>query len=842
MRLNNDLIDLEIDGNIESSGSAKIAEEDIAMAFSIVSEGFYSDIYGSIVRELTSNCVDSHIEANCEDKAVEIKFSNEEGTDFISFIDKGMGMSQEFFENVFMSYFKSTKRESNAYYGAFGIGSKSPLGYQDSYEIITTKEGLTSHYLISRAVSGPPNFDLLVQKEDLFASNGTEVRMVVNEGDIPKFEKAIQEQLQYFDNVIVTGIYFNNIYHILETDTFKYRVDNLGDSEGLDKLHIAVGRVSYPIDFKRLGIEEISCPIGVKFEIGELIVTKNRESLRYDSEECNSLIKERIEAALQNLGEIYNKQNTESLTLEEYIKHLKSPDKYIHLGKVGSLNWDVKIRLPYKYVRGPRGGEKKEYLIKGLSDPIYLPLQGYNLKIPDNPFFIFEIKKWFNDTNKKNFNITNNIWNLIVNPIHSKRFVRYNKRDEEDIRKNKYIFWELSKNVNYLEAVGLVRLRETNTKKDKEELWSDYNILLGLNDEESIRNNNDTQRFYNRTFNRSIASSVPNIQNGLNKTQRIKAYKKAMIKEIVDRTPAYRKFEISKEYLEYRKSLRAKRTILETNEFKITSLSGGDEVVTSKKILKDTRLVVYGFRGNTTKLRTVEILLEMSRIGKNSPKSRRFYNNTFDLHIIPKKALPYYEANKQFYSMEEFLTNGNKAFRRALTTYKVIVEMEEIKEYTYLIQMLPTLRVDIHDLVSKITNRMSFSERRIFDRLKDNNMEEFRNGCIEIMDNNNWWISEDMEMLALIKEWFSELDMLKYIEASARKDNIATKQLIEYLKFKKKKLDAVHYFKVRETEDFIIKFFLKRIEDLNRLNEDIDKSRVFIPKQIQYLNVYNHGS
>ena len=46
-------------------------------------------------------------------------------------------------------------------------------------------------------------------------------------------------------------------------------------------LHIAYGKVAYPINFKELNIDSINIPVGVKFEIGELLVTPSRESIEY---------------------------------------------------------------------------------------------------------------------------------------------------------------------------------------------------------------------------------------------------------------------------------------------------------------------------------------------------------------------------------------------------------------------------------------------------------------------------------------------------------------------------------------------------------------------------------
>jgi len=96
--------------------------------FKMVSESLYSNPIGSLIRELTSNCFDSHTEAKVDDAVLIKKDSDEEG-DYISFNDFGVGLSPERIDNIYMNWFSSTKRETDDLIGGFGLGSKSPLSY-----------------------------------------------------------------------------------------------------------------------------------------------------------------------------------------------------------------------------------------------------------------------------------------------------------------------------------------------------------------------------------------------------------------------------------------------------------------------------------------------------------------------------------------------------------------------------------------------------------------------------------------------------------------------------------------------------------------------------------------
>lgn len=83
----------------------------------------YSDPIGSVVREYTSNCFDSHKEAGV-DVPVKVKLSKGSylngNPDYIEFTDYGVGLSPERVETIFCKFFTSTKRETDEQIGGFG--------------------------------------------------------------------------------------------------------------------------------------------------------------------------------------------------------------------------------------------------------------------------------------------------------------------------------------------------------------------------------------------------------------------------------------------------------------------------------------------------------------------------------------------------------------------------------------------------------------------------------------------------------------------------------------------------------------------------------------------------
>lgn len=294
-----------------SFGFAKDAQK---MVFTIFTKSLYSNPIGSIVREITSNCFDSHKEANI-DEPVKVVLSKENNQHYISFIDVGVGMSYERITTVYSEYFNSTKRDDENQIGGFGIGGKTPLAYNsESFYLITNFNGVRYIYLVYKGEESP-DIDLL-SEEPTTEHNGTTIKIPVKGSDVSTFEHEINRQLYYFENVIFEGFSSNvkNDYTIYSGNHFLYR--------GMDyssRMHICLGRVAYPIDYSALGLYEgdFTVPVALKFNIGEINVTASRENLDYN-DETKKIIKKKIELVKNELKTMILSQYSNISSLEEY--------------------------------------------------------------------------------------------------------------------------------------------------------------------------------------------------------------------------------------------------------------------------------------------------------------------------------------------------------------------------------------------------------------------------------------------------------------------------------------------------------------------------------------------
>lgn len=314
-----------------------LSADSTGIIFQMFSKNIYSNAIGSIVRELTSNCFDSHVEAGVDFPVLIRKNFDKLTQEYsISFIDFGVGMSPERIDKVYRRYFTSTKRDSNDQIGCFGLGSKTGLAYKrftghgvdeydNSYQVITVYDGMKYSYLV---YEGEKKFPKITEQhhEPTKECNGTEIRVPALVSDLNKFEKEMVRQLYYFENVIFEGFDevlsdgtvvksdLTNEYQIVRGKNFLFR-----GTQYSDYMHICLGKVAYPIDYEILGISrsDYRIPIALRLEIGDINVNVSREAVDYSEGTIKMLLK-KLEQAKEEIKQLLAKQYLNVISLEEY--------------------------------------------------------------------------------------------------------------------------------------------------------------------------------------------------------------------------------------------------------------------------------------------------------------------------------------------------------------------------------------------------------------------------------------------------------------------------------------------------------------------------------------------
>lgn len=286
-------VELEgLDSNIK-----KFSIKNSSMAFKILSDKLYSDKPLAVIRELSCNAYDAHIAAGNKDVPFEVHLPNSfEPYFFIR--DFGTGLSDERIENLYTTYFESTKSDSNEFIGALGLGSKSPFSYVDQFTVESFYNGVKSIYNAFIAEDGTPSITK-IYSEETTEPNGLKVQLMVEATDFTIFQKRAQTIFFRFPlTPIVKGAKFDieKVEYILQGKDFKIRKStNRDDHYGAYAIQ---GTVAYPIRNQYIGnnldkkqrILLNDTPIDIEFSIGELDIAPSREELSYDKRTQQNII------------------------------------------------------------------------------------------------------------------------------------------------------------------------------------------------------------------------------------------------------------------------------------------------------------------------------------------------------------------------------------------------------------------------------------------------------------------------------------------------------------------------------------------------------------------------
>ena len=330
-----------------------IDTKNIDFVASLLTTNLYSNPIQSFLRETVSNGWDSHVEAgNPEPVIISLKSDNPDAfremanwqygskkVDItITIRDFGVGLSPERFANIYTNIGSSTKRDSNDFIGAFGIGRFSCLSCSDSATLNSYHNGTRYSYLMYKDGTGI-NIDQL-GKFPTDAKNGLSVQVTL-QMDYYKVQELINglTALAFFN-----CIYLDDSQKLLFdfAEQFNKRKSTYLKSFGVwdmanyrlkktsynstKPVNIVVGNCIYPFTKEQLYAQSKlpkDLPIYLHFDIGELDVTPNREAILYNPKTDDAILK-KAKAAVEELKSIIMKQDhIDFLSLLDWYKYKK---------------------------------------------------------------------------------------------------------------------------------------------------------------------------------------------------------------------------------------------------------------------------------------------------------------------------------------------------------------------------------------------------------------------------------------------------------------------------------------------------------------------------------------
>lgn len=334
-------------GNIKAN-KVGIDTKNIDFIASLLTTNLYSNPIMSFIRETISNGWDSHIEAGVKQPVLVSLYSSVTGEEFrrntayswgmkkvpleITIRDFGVGLSPDRFAAIYTNIGSSTKRDSNDFIGAFGIGRFSCLSCADSATLTSYYNGTKYSYLMYKD-GASINIDELGQFSTT-EDNGLAVKvsLQMDRNSMQELKEAFKA-LAYFNCIYINDPLnlcdgFSNDFNnrqIKEYATFS--IWDMPESyySKQENVLLRVGNCTYPITKKQLfevtGLPS-NWPIAIKFNIGEIDVTPNREAILHNAK-TDAAIKKKFQDVLEEVKAIFIKSinNLDFPSIIEWYKY-----------------------------------------------------------------------------------------------------------------------------------------------------------------------------------------------------------------------------------------------------------------------------------------------------------------------------------------------------------------------------------------------------------------------------------------------------------------------------------------------------------------------------------------
>ena len=283
----------KVETNVEQdSQSFKIAMN--SKTFRLLSDTLYSDKIKAVIRELSCNAYDAHVEANNLTKPFEVNLPSIINQEF-SIRDYGTGLSEKDLTTLYLTYGESTKdnpnnKKSNELIGCFGIGSKSPFAYVDMFNVTSFYNGSKNTYTIFLDEGIPKCIKIHSAKTK--EENGLKISFNVEEKDVNTFKEKAEQVFKYFQMKPNLNMEINISKDVYDIDNEEFSYSSKGNN---GRIYALQGNIAYPVDEDFL-IDKFKLTfetIVLKFNIGEFSFAPSREALSYD-EKTIKIISERV--------------------------------------------------------------------------------------------------------------------------------------------------------------------------------------------------------------------------------------------------------------------------------------------------------------------------------------------------------------------------------------------------------------------------------------------------------------------------------------------------------------------------------------------------------------------
>ncbi len=323
-----------------------------AKAFKILSDSLYTNKVRAIIRELSCNAYDAHVAVGNLNQKFIVQLPNGLEPTF-RIRDFGTGLSKINIEEIYTTYFASTKTNSNDYVGCLGLGSKTPFCYVDNFQINSYIDGQKLMYAAFVNDDGMPSVSFIGETPTT-EQNGLEISFPVQRKDFQLFITEAEFVFSTFKNVPeITG-------QTIEVKVLQKRF------EGPDwfipsvrnKMYhssIIMGNVLYPLVFNEHFDDTkfnslLQHSIHLELPIGSVEVAASRESLSLNKQTIKFIREKLIEISSSLISLISKKISDCPTEWEARIELKKFQDLFnkntVIFYKGKKIDLDVPFRSP----------------------------------------------------------------------------------------------------------------------------------------------------------------------------------------------------------------------------------------------------------------------------------------------------------------------------------------------------------------------------------------------------------------------------------------------------------------------------------------------------------------
>ena len=313
----------------------------VSLILDILRSKMYSSPVKAIIQEVASNARDANREVGKHDVPISIKLPNRFDPN-LCIQDYGPGITPERMKDVVIKYGVSTKRDSNEETGGFGLGFKTPWSYTDSFVIIsnTPEQGrmVSREYVAYIDETRQGTLSLLRTIDDTDREQGTTVQVAISPRDFSDFANKTRDICYHWEPrpEILGSSDFVWDLHNEDKDNWIVKEGrwsvNLRSSSisfgGRNYFKAILDGIPYEISSREVLKEDRGYKLSkiinyakilLHFNVGEVSVSANRESLEY-TDKTVSAIQERLE-------EVQGAIEKETIKVLEKSEHLADAEQ-----------------------------------------------------------------------------------------------------------------------------------------------------------------------------------------------------------------------------------------------------------------------------------------------------------------------------------------------------------------------------------------------------------------------------------------------------------------------------------------------------------------------------------